>query len=233
MSNKSDSKTYLDKNFLLTLKVLNLNNVHYWVCHGTLLGLIRDKNLIEWDHDIDIALWKLDYSKNKIIEIMTSVGFTLVNYGEGFDFLKFSKNGGRNVDFNFYHAPKRKKMAYSEWYLPKNKFVSILMALENFNEYKGRYPFSIKFLSLLRYLFKPIIFLLKYTNNFYLSAGYTCPVKHLKSFKILKIKNAHISVPSNFNEILIYVYGKNWRIPNKNYDWRTESLATKISSERF
>ena len=34
--------------------ILNSNNIPYWICHGTLLGIIRDSQLIPWDHDIDI-----------------------------------------------------------------------------------------------------------------------------------------------------------------------------------
>jgi len=33
--------------------LLNRNNLEYWVMNGTLLGLIRDNKLIDWDDDID------------------------------------------------------------------------------------------------------------------------------------------------------------------------------------
>ena len=44
----------LDKNFILAIKILNKKKIDYWICHGTLLGLVRDKKLIKWDNDIDI-----------------------------------------------------------------------------------------------------------------------------------------------------------------------------------
>ena len=57
-----------DRNFLDTISILNKNKVDYWVCHGTLLGIIRDGKLIEWDNDIDIGVIKseknIDVSKS-------------------------------------------------------------------------------------------------------------------------------------------------------------------------
>ena len=49
-----------DKNLIDSILILNKTKIKYWVCHGTLLGIIRDKSLIEWDHDIDIGVWKKD-----------------------------------------------------------------------------------------------------------------------------------------------------------------------------
>ena len=47
-----------DPNFIDTIDILESNKVPYWLCHGTLLGIVRDKNLIPWDDDIDIAIFK-------------------------------------------------------------------------------------------------------------------------------------------------------------------------------
>ena len=32
-------------------------NVEWWVEGGTALSLWRDKKILEWDHDLDIAIW--------------------------------------------------------------------------------------------------------------------------------------------------------------------------------
>ena len=37
-----------DKNLIDSILILNKTKIKYWVCHGTLLGIIRDKSLIEW-----------------------------------------------------------------------------------------------------------------------------------------------------------------------------------------
>ena len=45
-----------DQNLHLLINTLEENKIRYWVCHGTLLGIVRDKKLISWDHDIDIGV---------------------------------------------------------------------------------------------------------------------------------------------------------------------------------
>ena len=55
----------IDPNFLEVINILKTNKINYWLGHGTLLGIIRDNNLIEWDHDIDIAVWADEISQEK------------------------------------------------------------------------------------------------------------------------------------------------------------------------
>jgi phosphorylcholine metabolism protein LicD len=56
------SKQFLktDKILIDSALILDKKKIKYWLCHGTLLGIIRDKSLIKWDHDIDIGIWKKD-----------------------------------------------------------------------------------------------------------------------------------------------------------------------------
>ena len=61
------SKSILDPNFITVINLLNENNIPYWLCQGTLLGIIRDNKLIEWDHDIDIAVWSGVVEKNILL----------------------------------------------------------------------------------------------------------------------------------------------------------------------
>ena len=51
-------------------------NIKYWICHATLLGVIRDKDLIPWDHDIDIAVWADDVSEEKIAKQFSEGDFS-------------------------------------------------------------------------------------------------------------------------------------------------------------
>ena len=65
MDTQNNSEKKIDKNFVETLILLEKNNIFYWICHGTLLGLIRDKDLIPWDHDVDIAVWYSEDTKKR------------------------------------------------------------------------------------------------------------------------------------------------------------------------
>ena len=56
MSYKIYSVKKIDPNLLSAIDILNEYKINYWICHGTLLGIIRDKKLIPWDQDIDIGV---------------------------------------------------------------------------------------------------------------------------------------------------------------------------------
>ena len=56
--------------------ILEKNSIPYWLCNGTLLGVIRDSKLIPWDEDLDFGV-SVDYSeqvreifKREIFEII-------------------------------------------------------------------------------------------------------------------------------------------------------------------
>jgi len=46
---------YKQKLLKRVLDIFNKHNVAYWIDYGTLLGAIRDKDIIPWDHDADIS----------------------------------------------------------------------------------------------------------------------------------------------------------------------------------
>ena len=48
-------------------KILDTNSINYWICNGTLLGIIRENRILPWDHDIDIAVWENEISKSKVL----------------------------------------------------------------------------------------------------------------------------------------------------------------------
>lgn len=46
-----------------TVSLFEKHGIKYWLDHGTLLGIIREKELIPWDHDIDISISGEDVEK--------------------------------------------------------------------------------------------------------------------------------------------------------------------------
>jgi len=59
----------MKKAILRVIHILEKNDIPYWMDEGTLLGIIRDGNLLPWDHDADLGipgeyaekLWKIRY----------------------------------------------------------------------------------------------------------------------------------------------------------------------------
>ena len=148
----------MDSNFTSLIQILNNHNISYWLCHGTLLGVIRDKKLIEWDHDIDIALWKGQISKASIIKIMEENHFTLrQGFGVKDDIISFDKKGGRIVDINFYEIIRfnegQKDIAYVKWFIPKNNFMKLIDALSDSVKYEGKFRKFINLTSIFQGIF--------------------------------------------------------------------------------
>jgi len=61
-------KKNLIKLFKQSIKIMEDNNIEYWIIGGTLLGSIRDKGLISWDDDADIAIIKEHINKLLLLE---------------------------------------------------------------------------------------------------------------------------------------------------------------------
>jgi phosphorylcholine metabolism protein LicD len=227
---ENNSKAKIDQNFAEVIKLLNSNNIHYWLCHGTLLGVIRDNDLIPWDHDIDIAVWYNKKLKFFFINLMKENNFQLKEkYLIEDDLITFTKSGGREVDINFYEKKilNNKQFAYIKWFVPKNLLMKFIEAISMSSTYSGKFKFIINKLSFFESIFEKIkIFLIK-KKYFHKSIGYTQPLKLLEKFKKIKFNSVSVSVPYFSEEYLEYVYGPDWKKPIRKYNWIKDSPSTK------
>ena len=112
MSYKINSNKKIDQNLVSLINILTENKINYWICHGT-LGIIRDKKLIPWDHDIDIGVIE-NKKYRKMLPILLKKGFKEIKktFLDNDGMLKFVKNGGREVDINFYQIDENKKTVF-------------------------------------------------------------------------------------------------------------------------
>ena len=230
MYSETDSKKKIDPNLIEIINLLDKNKIIYWVCHGTLLGIVRDKNLIPWDHDIDIAVWDEKNLKEKFKLIMFKNNYKLKEkYLLEDDLLTFIKKGGREIDINFYHKKfsNSEDIAYVKWFIPKNLICKIIDALSMAKDYKGKLMFFINKLQFIQPIFKLLKKILIKKNFFYKTVGYTQPLKLLKEFKKINFKNLKISVPVYYEDYLKYVYGHGWKTPIKKFNWIKDSPSTK------
>lgn len=75
---KAIEKTYNNKQAIFTLTLLDFNKIAnegfqpYFLVSGTLLGAIRDKGFIEYDHDIDVGIMAEKYIPNILEKIKES-----------------------------------------------------------------------------------------------------------------------------------------------------------------
>ena len=209
-----------DLNFVKAITILNSNRIKYWVCNGTALGLIRDKSLIPWDPDIDIGIWKNEINISKLEKIFKVEGFLKKKkFFHKDNLVSFKRKGGRDVDFNIHELCEDKKMCISKYYVHRNIIMRLIYVLSLAGNYRGNYKVIInRFFFLKNFFVKLKEFLIK-KNIFYKMGGSTVPTKLFQSFKIIYIDGLRIKIPLYSKKYLKYLYGKNWKIPVKNYNW--------------
>ena len=234
MSYKANSIKKIDQNFKILINTLSVNRINYWVCHGTLLGIIRDKKLIPWDHDIDIGVLENKISRRIIPIILKKKGFKEIKktFLDDDGMLKFVKSGGREIDINFYKVNKEKKTAYVKWYIPRNFIMRIIDVLSFSKTYKGRahklinfFSFSEKFFLILKKIFVKIGF-------FYSHAGYSHKLEYTKKLRKYDFAGLKVVVPNDFKNYLLDLYGVEWKIPKRKYNWIKNSPSTILFKKK-
>jgi phosphorylcholine metabolism protein LicD len=179
-----------------TVEILDELGLDYWLCNGTLLGLVRDGELIPWDGDLDFGLGHLE-DRAAIRRAFESRGMIVQDDGSGSDYLTFIFMGTK-VDLNFF-APQGDEMV-TLWKVPKNSgWIRYIVAICS----RMRLPIaSIQCLWALE--------------------GYAQPTTALFPLGEATFYGKSMSVPRTPEVILEYTYGSEWKTPRRDYDWRRD-----------
>lgn len=208
-----------DQNFRECIEILNKLKIDYWICHGTLLGLIRDKSLIPWDNDIDIGTWNIN-NKNLIINSFIKRGFVKQKKIFGNNYLiSFKKGNNRIIDINFYETDTLRKICFQRHYAIRNIFCRLVYVLSTAKSYKGRFKSIINFFYFLEKNFKKIKLNLIKMKLFYIDAGFETKIKNFKYLRVINYYSLKIKIPIFYNDYFNDIYGKSWRVPDRKYYW--------------
>lgn len=191
-----------DKVFLETIETLERSIQEYWICNGTLLGIIRDRQLIPWDLEIDIGVLKENFSKENAKKAFLRNGFELHDYGKKSDHITFIKDKIR-VDINIYVL--RDDKYETLWRIPRYSIAErvinrLIRVFNSINLFKIQQMLAARFAI----------------------EGYSIPSDCLMPLISIEFLNKKVMIPKDSEKVLEWVYGVNWRIPKKDYDWRTE-----------
>lgn len=149
----------LIQNLEKTIQIFEKHGIKYWAIGGTLLGSIRNKNLIDKDDDIDLGLLKRDFLKiqnneNNIINDLNDVGLHLIktngfyqnkivskrednDYTKNKIFIDIMGYDMINNKYNWLYPPHRKLWPNSWYYehelfpLKKNKIKNLDINIPN------------------------------------------------------------------------------------------------------
>lgn len=224
-----------DPNFRLATRALNAAGVIYYVGHGSLLGLTREKTLIPWDPDIDICIPAETSSIELVQRALTEAGFDLVSSGYTYH---FAKKGGRKIDINMYEKTERLGPD-GEVYAAESIFWSIddpksitnflyrlVAGLHDALANKTTYPdfvrrqilsfFSLSerrsnlFVNRLRAWLEP--------KRRFTRVEYVVPEQLIKLEPVVQGGDTW-NQPQNPEKILECIYGESWRTPQKSKNW--------------
>tara|TARA_Y100000816_G_scaffold292619_1_gene289166 strand:- start:1021 stop:1704 length:684 start_codon:yes stop_codon:yes gene_type:complete len=219
-----------DKNFTDSILILNKLKIRYWVCHGTLLGIMRDKKLIPWDNDIDLGIWKKNLKKNLILKCFKDKKFQIKKkFFDNDNIITFRRLGGRDVDLNIYELTHDKRYAFQRHYAHSNVLMRLIYVLSVSGSYKGRHNRIInKFRFSRNFFIKLKKFLIK-NKIFYKQAGFKTSAELFINVKKYYFKGLMINIPSNYKEYFFQIYGPSWIKPQKKYNWEKNPNSTFIN----
>jgi hypothetical protein len=225
-----------DATLIEVSKLLIDNNINFWICHGTLLGIIRENRLLPWDRDIDIAVWEHENDRNHIAKIFEDHGFKQEYFFADVDSLHFFGEE-KNIDINFFK--KTKSIGSWQGAVLKNGFLNkLVIHIDYLVRTKDIQKIELPRKAVKRFFYVLFSYLIIGVSNFLpnriidflnISAknritytGYSYPVE-LLIFKKINYKGIELQIPVESEKCLELTYGVNWRIPKKDYIWHQDA----------
>lgn len=228
-------------------EVLGEHNIEFWLDCGTLLGAIREGKFLAWEHDIDLGAWHekvSDNVKKSISRELFNSGFA-VYIAKGYINYMSIKKGEVVLDVNFYRLINDK--AIMPRLTPQNLigrylliFLIALSALYYY-EINFRKKFSSSIRSILCMMSRALPFLVRsriakiilvmYKKIGSENASWVIPSDYFRNLSTIRFYEMEFRVPAKTEEYLTYRYGKDWRIPKK--EWvtaRDDGAVTNLSS---
>lgn len=225
-----DESKYIDEDtkILMLKKVKNIlekHDIDYWIEFGTLLGYVREKKFIPWDSDIDIA---------------TCMGKEVKSLKEEFEknnltfHKRYEKMKNKTTIFKIREkdAPRDKSIHVDIYCFDgsKNEYIwlhqtgknivrktahNLYLVIEDFDHVK-----TTKARELLKKMTKSIcgeksLRCLEALET--LSSKRQTFIFDRKDAKEVIFYSMKIKIPSDPENHLLLLYGKNWRIPSKEY----------------
>lgn len=210
-------------------EVLDKQGIEYWLDMGTLLGAVRDGKFIPWDHDIDLGAWHTQISKmHAVFQELNDRGFK--SYIEVWNGAVRILNKDWRVDITLYQLNNGK--ATYTWLIRQTimeQFLDylyrILLPEQHLLFEYGRIPASITTglckiaQHIVPYAFR--IHLIKYLGVLHKKIGgiiqLEIPNHFFTNLSTITFYGMEFKVPAETEEYLAYRYGKDWKVPKKNY----------------
>jgi len=220
-------------------KILRRNDIIYWLEAGTALSAVRDGKIFDWEHDIDIGVWKHDIKKIlNALDDFKKEGYK-INIQKGMPFVDniiqlycpLGDDGAKPFpdQIDIYLYTKKNDYVYMRWlqkpeglFAKKRKQLfefSVLMVNEKLRRFKSiilRIPINLRL-----FIFKVILKLHVMTSS---CIYHRFPSKYFDHLKEIDFYGVKVNVSADTDSYLAYRYGENWKIPDSHFNqagkWR-------------
>ena len=202
-----------DQNFIDILKIINTTkDFDYWISYGSLLGLIRGNELIEWDGDVDICIRRDSLSYNKLEAIADQAhrqGFKITKLAMNY---QFYRSGGRKIDINILDTVKvgDEQMLDLCWeiYFVQTKFIrrAISKVFRKIDEILPK-----KMCVVWRRLAE--------NSGYYGTLRYRTKADWVEETFDFQYGTEVAKLPKGYDKLLQSIYGPDWHISRKSKVW--------------
>lgn len=211
------------------INILDKYNLEYWLDCGMLLGAIRDNKFLEWESDIDLGIFAKNFHKMESIRRdLSNKGFK-VFYSKWREHYHIVKKGIR-IDFLVYQINNDE----SHHYVSKvGKIGNILdyflwiFSMSSAEEKISMMPKIVTKLliqlvtllpkSLKKGISKNLSYIFKKSVK---KIKIIIPSRYFTNLKSINFYGLNVKIPSKTEEYLEYRYGKDWKIPQKNWKYK-------------
>ena len=231
--------------------IFDKQGIEHWLDWGTLLGAIRDGKRIEWDHDVDLGIMESDFKKidSRILSKISKRGFFIIKAPISAPELTFRRFGygvdiwpyySMNQDFvsTPYNSLSKKRRAHVLWLLwrilspaygnsdlPKSGFKLIVTPL--IKCFLVAIPRKTK-----QFLAESIIRVLE--NKYLFQETAVIPKGYLDKFRTILFHGMIFKVPFNSEKYLEHHYGKNWKVPTKEWNFKDDgAVRSGMSAKEY
>ena len=221
--------------------IFDINNIHYCVIYGLLLGIIREGKMIEGDADIDIGIWdtsllkiqqNLDRFHKKEIKVhFTESGHVTFNRDNvHVSAMCFIQEGDVAKRFTFTHMRKHNNpnlskvtqvLKYIRWLTMKPEYVGDSPQFISTNMQNILVNGFSMMPSDMRKMFKKIVETILSSGCHYFVEE--MPSVFLNDFIEIDFQGIKVNIPKDSEGYLEQKYGRDWMIPKKDYVYYRDS----------
>ncbi|HYF69782.1 MAG TPA: LicD family protein [Ohtaekwangia sp.] len=184
------------KNTLFTVAtLLNKNGIPYHLEGGTLLGLVRDKALLPWDHDVDISV-----PAHHTLQLL-KLRYEFLKHGYKISPKKSPKTIGPIKKGEYYVIKVKPLLSYMiNWFIPsyKKNYIVLDIFLKRRDDHYTYWEAKGK--------------VMRVENKFY------------ETYETVYYGDVPLKAPNHYREYLTQKYG-DWSIPVKEWDCAKNELT--------